>query len=57
MRLAKGIPWALPVCLAVDHEPQGDEVTLTARTIVSIAEAIDVRREAGSIVKSLPLVG
>ena len=26
MRLAKGIPWALPVCLAVDHEPQGDEV-------------------------------
>ena len=29
MRLAKGIPWALPVCLAVDHEPQGDEVTLT----------------------------
>jgi sulfate adenylyltransferase len=29
MRLAKGIPWALPVCLAVDHEPQGDEVALT----------------------------
>ena len=29
MRLAKGIPWALPVCLAVDHEPKGDEVTLT----------------------------
>jgi sulfate adenylyltransferase len=29
MRLAKGLPWALPVCLAVDHEPQGDEVTLT----------------------------
>jgi sulfate adenylyltransferase len=29
MRLAKGIPWALPVCLAVDHAPQGDEVTLT----------------------------
>ncbi len=29
MRLAKGLPWALPVCLAVDHEPQGDEVALT----------------------------
>jgi sulfate adenylyltransferase len=29
MRLAKGVPWALPVCLAVDHEPQGDEVALT----------------------------
>jgi len=29
MRLAKGQPWALPVCLAVGHEPQGDEVALT----------------------------
>jgi ATP-binding protein involved in chromosome partitioning len=29
----------------------------TAQIIVSIAEAIDARREAGSIVKSLPLVG
>src|SRR6185503_19325837 len=29
MRLAKGIPWALPVCLAVDHEPKGDEVAFT----------------------------
>jgi sulfate adenylyltransferase len=32
MRLAKGLPWALPVCLAVDHEPQGDEVALTDDT-------------------------
>jgi ATP-binding protein involved in chromosome partitioning len=30
---------------------------VTAQAIVSIAEAIDARREAGSIVKSLPLVG
>jgi sulfate adenylyltransferase len=29
MRLAKGIPWALPVCLAVDRAPTGDEVALT----------------------------
>jgi ATP-binding protein involved in chromosome partitioning len=29
----------------------------TARAIVAIAETIDARREAGSIVKSLPLVG
>lgn len=29
----------------------------TAQIILSIAEAIDARREAGSIVKSLPLVG
>jgi ATP-binding protein involved in chromosome partitioning len=28
-----------------------------AQIILSIAEAIDARREAGSIVKSLPLVG
>src|SRR5262249_16244524 len=29
MRLAKGQPWALPVCLAVGHEPQGAAVPLT----------------------------
>jgi sulfate adenylyltransferase len=29
MRLAKGLPWSLPVCLAVDGEPQGEEVVLT----------------------------
>jgi len=29
----------------------------TAQTIVAIAETIDARREAGSILKSLPLVG
>jgi ATP-binding protein involved in chromosome partitioning len=29
----------------------------TAQTIVEIAETIDARREAGSILKSLPLVG
>ena len=31
--------------------------SLTAQTIAAIAAAIDMRREAGSIVKSLPLVG
>jgi sulfate adenylyltransferase len=29
MRLERGLPWALPVCLAVDRAPQGDEVALT----------------------------
>jgi ATP-binding protein involved in chromosome partitioning len=29
----------------------------TAQTIVAIAETIEARREAGSILKSLPLVG
>jgi sulfate adenylyltransferase len=29
MRLASGLPWALPVCLAVDAAPAGDRVVLT----------------------------
>jgi len=28
MRLARGLPWALPVCLAVDRAPEGDQVVL-----------------------------
>jgi len=28
MRLASGLPWALPVCLAVDGAPSGDTVAL-----------------------------
>ena len=28
MRLANGLPWALPVCLAVERAPQGDRVAL-----------------------------
>jgi sulfate adenylyltransferase len=28
MHLANGLPWALPVCLAVDDEPAGDRVAL-----------------------------
>jgi sulfate adenylyltransferase len=30
MRLADGLPWALPVCLAVDAAPAGDRVALAA---------------------------
>jgi sulfate adenylyltransferase len=29
MRLERGLPWALPVCLAVDTAPKGEEVALT----------------------------
>jgi sulfate adenylyltransferase len=29
MRLTSGLPWALPVCLAVDAEPHGDRVALS----------------------------
>jgi len=28
MRLAGGLPWALPVCLAVEKEPSGDRIVL-----------------------------
>ena len=28
MRLAGGLPWALPVCLAVENEPSGDRIAL-----------------------------
>ena len=30
MRLASGLPWALPVCLAIDEAPRGDSVALAA---------------------------
>ena len=30
MRLESGLPWALPVCLAVDDAPSGDRVVLAA---------------------------
>ena len=29
MRLANGLPWAMPVCLAVEAAPEGDRVALT----------------------------
>ena len=29
LRLARGLPWALPVCLAVDRAPDGEQVVLT----------------------------
>jgi len=32
MRLASGLPWALPVCLAVDAAPAGDRVALADET-------------------------
>jgi sulfate adenylyltransferase len=32
MRLANGLPWSLPVCLAVEEAPQGDRVALSDHT-------------------------
>src|SRR5262245_7556559 len=39
MRLANGLPWALPVSLAVDEAPKGDRVALTGG---GIQGAIDI---------------
>jgi sulfate adenylyltransferase len=43
MRLASGLPWAMPVCLAVDDAPSGDRVALAdaagrARAVLEVAE-------------------
>ena len=53
MRLARGLPWALPVCLAVDRAPDGEQIVLTdeAGTPVAMLEVdeayeYDKEREA-----------
>jgi sulfate adenylyltransferase len=44
MHLANGLPWALPVCLAVDSAPAGDRVALAdeAGTPVAVLEVEEV---------------
>jgi len=44
MRLASGLPWALPVCLAVDSPPQSDRVALADESgrPVAVLEVEDV---------------
>ena len=37
MRLANGLPWSLPVCLAVDGPPQGDRVALADESGTPVA--------------------
>ncbi len=37
MHLTSGLPWALPVCLAVDTEPAGERVALTDESGTAIA--------------------
>jgi sulfate adenylyltransferase len=53
MRLASGLPWALPVCLAVDEAPSGDRVALADEggrnlAVLDVAEVYgyDKAREA-----------
>jgi sulfate adenylyltransferase len=50
MRLAKGLPWALPVCLAVDEAPTGDRVALADAggrkvAVLEVAEVFEYERE------------
>jgi sulfate adenylyltransferase len=50
MRLERGLPWALPVCLAVERPPQGDEVALTdesgsALAVLEVDEVYEYDRE------------
>jgi sulfate adenylyltransferase len=44
MRLANGLPWALPVCLAVNEAPKGDRVALSDRSgrIYGVLEVMSV---------------
>jgi len=53
MRLGSGLPWALPVCLAVDEAPRGDRVALadqSGRVLAALdveeVFAYDAEREA-----------
>jgi sulfate adenylyltransferase len=50
MRLASGLPWALPVCLAVDDAPQGGRVALSDEhgrklAVLEVAEVYDYDKD------------
>jgi sulfate adenylyltransferase len=50
MRLPGGLPWALPVCLAVDEVPKGDRVALAGEdgklyAVLDVAEVYDYDAE------------
>jgi sulfate adenylyltransferase len=50
MRLANGLAWALPVCLAVDRAPEGDRVVLAADSgrplaVLEVEEAFEYDKE------------
>jgi sulfate adenylyltransferase len=49
MRLASGLPWALPVCLAVEEAPRGDRVALSDGTrvvaVLDVEEVFDYDKE------------
>jgi sulfate adenylyltransferase len=45
MRLANGLPWALPVCLAVDEAPSGDRVVLSDRAVLEVEDVYEYDKE------------
>jgi sulfate adenylyltransferase len=49
MRLSDGVPWALPVCLAVDETPRGDRIALSDGTrtvaLLEVDEVFDYDKE------------
>ena len=50
MRLANGLPWALPVCLAVEKAPEGDRVVLAdedgrALAVLDVDEVYEYDRQ------------
>src|ERR671937_2097979 len=45
MRLANGLPWALPVCLAVDEAPRSDRVVLADFAVLEVEEVYEYDKE------------
>jgi sulfate adenylyltransferase len=45
MRLAGGLPWALPACLAVDEAPRSDRVVLSERALLEVEDVYDYDKE------------
>ncbi|MFL6010646.1 MAG: sulfate adenylyltransferase, partial [Gaiellaceae bacterium] len=45
MRLASGVPWTLPVCLAVDAAPRGDRVALADCAVLDVEDVYEYDKE------------
>jgi sulfate adenylyltransferase len=45
MRLDSGLPWALPVCLAVDEAPKGDRVALDDYAVLEVDDVYEYDKE------------
>jgi sulfate adenylyltransferase len=45
MRLANGLPWALPVCLSVAEAPKGDRVALGDHAVLEVEDIYEYDKE------------